>query len=274
MSEKLTVDLGNVQKTLFLPLWGRACETKKINPLLVDKTALEIIEKVDFDFSTITQNISELSQIAWIMRSICVDGVITTMLEKHPKATIVDIGCGLDTTFDRIDNGHLLWYDLDLPDVIELRKRFIQENDRRKTLSTSFLEEKWLNKITVQDNVLFIAAGVFYYFQKEQIQGFLTKLADRFPGGEILFDVCSPFGIKTANQMVVKRAGLDERSFLKWGLGHPKDILSWDKRFKLLRKIYYFRDKRIGLKLRLLGLVSDMLHIQYMIHLRLGEANL
>ena len=165
MSEKVVVDLGNVQKTLFLPLWGRACETKKIDPLLVDKTALEIIEKVDFDFSTITRNISELSQIAWIMRSICVDGVIARMLEKYPKATIVNIGCGLDTTFDRIDNGHLFWYDLDLPDVIELRKRFIKENDRRKTLSTSFLEESWLKEITVGDNVLFIAAGVFYYFR-------------------------------------------------------------------------------------------------------------
>jgi len=273
MSEKVVVDLGDVQKTLFLPLWGRAHETRKTDPLLVDKTALEIIEKVDFDFSTITKNISELSQIAWIMRSICVDGVIAGILDKYPKATIVNIGCGLDTTFDRIDNGHLFWYELDLPDVIELRRRFIKESDRRKTISTSFLEEGWLKEITVSDNVLFIAAGVFYYFREEEIKGFLKRVADRFPGGEILFDVCSPYGVKTANQMVVKRAGLEEKSFLTWGLKHTKDILSWDKRFRLLRIIYYFGDKRIGLKLRLLGFVSDLLRIQYMIHLRLGEAN-
>ena len=71
--------------------------------------------------------------------------------------------------------------------------------------------------------------------------------------------------------MVVKRAGLDEKSFLKWGLKNTKDILSWDKRFKLLRTIYYFGDKRLSLKLRVLGFVSDLLRIQYMIHLRLGE---
>jgi O-methyltransferase involved in polyketide biosynthesis len=130
MSEKTVADLGNVQKTLFLPVWGRAAETRKPNPLLVDKTALEILEKVDFDFSTIARNITELSQIGWIMRSVCVDGVITSMLEKHPKATIVNIGCGLDTTFDRIDNGQLFWYDLDLPDVIGLRRRFIRESGR------------------------------------------------------------------------------------------------------------------------------------------------
>jgi O-methyltransferase involved in polyketide biosynthesis len=271
MSEKVVVDLGNVQKTLFLPLWGRAYETEKADPLLVDKTALEISEKVDFDFSTITRNISELSQIAWIMRSVCVDRVIATLLEKYPKATIVNIGCGLDTTFDRVDNGRLFWYELDLPDVIELRSRFIKESERRKTIPTSFLEEGWLKEIIIGDYVLFIAAGVFYYFEEEGIKDFLKKLADEFPGGEALFDVCSPFGVRAANKMVVKRAGLDEKSFLKWGLKHTKDILSWDKRFKLLRTIYYFGDKRLSFKLRVLGFVSDLLRIQYMIHLRLGE---
>ena len=273
MLEKVVIDLGNVQKTLFLPLWGRAHETKKINPLLVDKKALEIIENVDFDFSTITRNMSELSQIAWIMRSICVDEVIKKMLERHPKATIVNIGCGLDTTFDRIDNDQLYWYDLDMPDVIELRRKFIKETDRQRTIATSFLEDDWFKEIIVGDNILFIAAGVFYYFKEEEIKGFLKKLLDTFPGGEILFDACSPYGVKTANQMVVKRAGLDEKSFLKWGLKHTKDIVSWDRRFKILRTIYYFGDKRIGLKLRLLGFVSDLLKIQYMVHLGLGEVD-
>lgn len=273
MSEKIVVDLGNVQKTLFLPLWGRAYETKKAQPLLVDKTALEIIDKIDFDFSTMTKNISELSQIAWIMRSIYVDRVIAGTLENYPKATIVNIGCGLDTTFERIDNGYLFWYDLDLPDVIALRKKFIKESDRRKVISASFLEEGWLKEIAGGTHVLFIAAGVFYYLEAEEIKGFLRKLADRFPGGEILFDACSPYGVRAANQMVVKRAGLDEKSYLKWGLKHTKDILSWDTRFKLLKTIYYFGDKRLGFKLRLIGFVSDLLRIQYMIHLKLDEPN-
>ncbi|MBN2444110.1 MAG: class I SAM-dependent methyltransferase [Spirochaetales bacterium] len=271
MSEKIKVDIGNVQKTLFLPLWGRAYETRKNSPLLIDKMALEIIEKVDFDFSAITRNINELSQIAWIMRSLLVDDVIVELLKQHPKATIVNIGCGLDTTFDRVDNGQLLWYDLDLPDVIALRKRFIRENNRRKTISTSFLEEDWMKDIIVGDCILFIAAGVLYYFEEESVKNFFKRLADRFPGGTILFDACSPVGVKTANKMVIKQAGLGEKSFLIWGLKHTKDILSWDKRFKVLRKIYYFKDRRIPFKLRPLGFVSDFLKIQYMIYLGLGE---
>ena len=271
MSEKIIIDLGSVQKTLFLPLWGRACETKKENPLLVDKTALEIIEKVDFDFSAVAKNISGLSQSAWITRGICVDKVIKEFLQKHPAATIVNIGCGLDTTFDRIDNGQLHWYDLDLPDVIELRKKFIAESNRREFISASLVQEDWLDDIAVGDNVLFIAAGVLYYFEEEEIKSFFKRLADKFPGCKIFFDASSPLGVKTANQMVIKNVGLDESSFLKWGLRSPNDILAWDGRFKLLSMYYFFKDRKIGFKLKIMGFISDLLRMQYMLYLKLGD---
>jgi O-methyltransferase involved in polyketide biosynthesis len=273
MSDKIAVDLGNVQKTMFLPMWGRAFESKKAHPLLVDKTALEIIEKVDYDFSTITQNLSELTQLAWILRSIAIDETIKKFLKKYPKATIVNLGCGLDTTFDRIDNGSLTWYDLDLPDVIALRKNFIQESERRKFIACSFLDQGWLKEITVIENVLFIAAGVFYYFEENQIRDFLIHLADSFPGCEIFFDVSSPYGVKVANKKVIENSGLDEKSFLKWGLRNTDDIVAWDNRLKVLETYFYFKEKGKYLKLRIkfVGFISDFLKIQYMIHLGVAK---
>jgi O-methyltransferase involved in polyketide biosynthesis len=269
VSEKVTVELGNVQKTLLLPLWGRAIESKKEKPLLVDKTALQIIEAVDYDFSTLAHNISDLTQMAWIMRSMCVDEVVRAFLAKYPKGTIVNIGCGLDTTFDRIDNGTVLWYDLDLPDVIELRRQFIQETERRQFIPASFLDKSWLNEICMSENVLFIAAGVFYYFEESEVKEFLVRLADRFPGSEIIFDASSPYGIKTANRMVIKRSGLDRNSFLKWGLKNAETLAAWDRRFRVLSTHYYFGEKgrNLGLRLRLFGWISDRLKVQYMVHL-------
>ena len=269
MSAKTTAELGDVQKTLFLPLWSRALESKKENPLLIDKTALEIVEKVDYDFSPIANNMTELSQITWIIRSICVDAIIKNFLERYPNGTIVNIGCGLDTTFDRIDNGTLLWYDLDLPDVISLRKKFIKENERRKFIPVSFLETGWLREIRVAENALFIAAGVFYYFEEAEIKDFLIRIADNFPGSEIFFDVSSPYGIKRANKMIVKNSGLDEGSFLKWGLKSTKDILSWDERFKLLKTYDYYRGRHhhLSLQSKIIGFISDLFRIQYMVHL-------
>jgi O-methyltransferase involved in polyketide biosynthesis len=274
MTDNIHVNLGNVQKTLFLPLWGRAVETKKEKPCLVDETAVRIINQVDYDFSQMAKNMDELSQIAWIQRSLFCDRVIKNFLQNYPEGTIVNIGCGLDTTYDRIDNGKLQWYDLDLPDVIELRKKFIPENERRKFLAISFLEKEWLDQIEVKGNVLFIAAGVFYYFKEGEIKTFMLRLLDKYSNSQLLFDVCSPAGMRVANKKVLKSSGLDEKSYLTWGLEDKNDILAWDARIKLIATYYYFRNlKGLGIRNSVMGMLSDWMGIQYMIHLRLGVAH-
>jgi O-methyltransferase involved in polyketide biosynthesis len=271
MTEKIAIHLGNVQKTLFLPLWGRAFETQKEDPLLVDEAAVEIMQKVDFDFSSTAENMHVLSQMAWIQRSLYIDRVVKGFLEKHPSATIVNLGCGLDTTFERTDNGRCTWYDLDLPDVIELRRSLIKESERRTTLPTSLFEKDWLTRIQVRDHILFIAAGVLYYFEESEVKAFLVRLADTHPASQIIFDASSPKGVEIANRKVITSSGLDEKSFLKWGLKSEKELLLWDPRFCILATHFYFR-KRIRsftLKNRLLGLFSDAMKVQYMIHLEL-----
>jgi len=273
MNDKIDVKLGEVQKTLFLPLWGRAEESRKKAPLLVDETAVRIIGEVDYDFSPMAQNLDELTQIAWIQRSLICDRVIGKFLAGFPEGTVVNIGCGLDTTFERIDNGRLKWVDLDLPDVIELRRQFISENDRRKFIARSFLEGDWLDSIEVRGNVLFIAAGVFYYFKEQEIRDFILRLVDAFPGSELLFDVCSPTGMRVANKKVVGSTGLGEKSYLTWGLEDKKDILSWDARIRLIGTYHYFRNVKTGPRNRLMGMFSDVLGIQYMLHLGLGTLN-
>jgi O-methyltransferase involved in polyketide biosynthesis len=279
MSEKLTIELGNVQKTLLLPLWGRAMETQKSNPLLIDNTAVEVLNKIDFsrkdgspDFSLMAKNISYLTQLAWVGRSILIDKAIINFLKKFPKATIVNIGCGLDTTFDRVDNGSVLWYDLDLPDVIELRKNFIQETERRKNIESSFLDYQWLDQLQIEQNILFIAVGVFYYFKETQIKDFLIKISGSFPGSEVIFDAASPFGVKAANKLVIKNSGMDENSFLKWGLEDIKYIKAWDSRINILGKYSLFKFMRKGLTFKkLLGTyVSDILKVMFMVHLKIN----
>jgi O-methyltransferase involved in polyketide biosynthesis len=270
MSEKVAVALGNVQGTLLLPLWGRAVETQSRKPLLQDWTAVEIINQINYDFATIAQHINTISQFSWIARSLYIDGVIKQFLRKHPKTAIVNIGCGLDTTFDRIDNGELYWYELDLPDVIELRRKFIPEQDRREYITSSFLDDAWLNQLRSADNVLFIAAGVFYYFEAAQIRRFLIKLADAFPGSEIVFDATTPFGVKMANQKVIKESGMDEKSFLKWGLQNGKDLQAWDSRIQILAEQPMFKGLKSGLAFpkKVGALLADWLKIMSMVHLQ------
>jgi O-methyltransferase involved in polyketide biosynthesis len=269
MTDRVSVKLGNVQKTLFLPLWGRAVESKKNNPLLFDETAVNIIEQVDFDFTQMAKNLDQITMIAWIEQSLICDREVKSFLTSYPEGTIVNIGCGLDTTFERVDNEKLRWYDLDLPDVVELRSKFIAQSERRKFIAASFLEKEWLNEIGVQENVLFSAAGVFNYFTEREIQVFVLQLLDKYPGSELLFDVCSPTGMRTANKIIVESFGLDEKSNLTWGLKDNKDLLGWDTRIELIGT-YYFRTLRIGIRNFLMGSLADYLGIQYMLDLRLG----
>ncbi len=271
IQEKIKIELGNVQKTLLLPLWGRAVETQKKKPLLIDITANDLVNKLDYDFSTLSENINEGSQVGWIARSIHIDRTVKKFLEKHPRATIVNIGCGLDTTFDRVDNGSILWYELDMPDVIALRSKLIPESERRKYISSSFLDTAWLDQLIIEDNILFIAAGIFYYFEEFQIKEFLIKIAELFPDSEIVFDTTSPLGVKTANQMVIKRSGMDENSFLRWGIKSAKKIENWDRRIKILEEYPLFFNIRKSNKFenRIKVFLYNALKISLMVHLRL-----
>jgi O-methyltransferase involved in polyketide biosynthesis len=264
--------LGSVQRTLLLPLWGRAVETKKPHPLLVDPSAVRITDRLDYDFSTIAANISFVSQLAWIARSLHIDQTIRTFLEQHPKTTIVNLGCGLDTTFERVDNGTLYWYDLDLPDVIELRTRYIQPTSRRQFIARSILDDSWMDVLEPANSVLFVAAGVLYYFEESQVRTVLSKLADRFPGSELIFDACSPRGLRIANKRVIEGGGMDATAQLKWGIRRASEILEWDRHFTIVAEYPIFRGlkDKLSLKEKWGTFLSDTLGIMSMIHVRMG----
>jgi O-methyltransferase involved in polyketide biosynthesis len=154
MTGKVKIGLDNIQETLLLPLWGRAVETRKFKPKLSDPKAIEVIDHIVYDFSIITKNIGWITQLAWVARSLHIDRTISGFIKDHPDATIVNIGAGLDTTFERVDNGRIRFYDLDLPDVIEIRRKFFIESDRRKSITCSFLDPGWFSHFNMDEEAI------------------------------------------------------------------------------------------------------------------------
>jgi O-methyltransferase involved in polyketide biosynthesis len=273
VSGKIKIDLSDVQKTLLLPLWGRAVETRKKNPMLVDTAAVGIINRIDYDFSTIANSMSPISQLAWVVRCLHIDRTIERFLRAHPKGTVVNIGCGLDTTFQRIDNGTLVWYDLDLPDVIELRKKLITETERSLCITSSFTDDGWFEKIKVEDAIMFVAAGILYYFEEHQIRNFFLKLARIFPASEIIFDAASPLGVRVANKKVIEAGGMDEHSILRWGIESVKDIKCWDGKITILDHYPMFKHMKNGMsfKEKFGTFWSDLLNIMFMVRVRFSK---
>jgi O-methyltransferase involved in polyketide biosynthesis len=272
MNRNAEIDLGSVQKTLLLPLWGRAVETKKQKPLLIDNKAVSIIENLDYDFSTISNNVSKLSQLSWIARSIFFDKEIKEFISTCPEATIVNIGCGLDTTFDRVDNGTIRWIDLDLPDTIALRKKYIAETDRRKFISLSVFDTDWYENIQNPNQVMLLIAGVLYYFGETEVKQLFLDFHTFIPGAEVVFDYSSRKGVEVANKKVIEKGGMDKEACLKWGIDNIFELEKWDGNIQVKSNMPMFREhkknfprsKRIGMT------ISDMLKIMSLAHAKIN----
>jgi O-methyltransferase involved in polyketide biosynthesis len=268
-SDKL--QLGSIQETLLLPLWGRAIETQKKNPLLIDQKAVSIINNIPYDFTIITNNISKFVQFGWIARSNYFDKEIEAFIRLYPEATIVNIGCGLDTTFDRVDNGKIQWIDLDLPDTIELRKKYIPESERRLFIPKSVFDTDWYDKITRKKPLMLLIAGVLFYFDEAEVKRLFNDFHSFLPSVEIVFDYGSSLGIKISNKKVIKNGGMDSAAFIKWGIDDIYEIEKWNSCIKVLNNMPMYREhkknysfmERIGMN------IADALKLMSLAHIKI-----
>lgn len=227
--------LEGVNKTLLLPLWARARESMRENPLMSDGQAVRIIKTLDFGFDDMDKSFDRHYQLSQVVRAKIIDEGIKRFVKVNPNATIVSIGAGLETTCERVDNGTLRWYDLDVPEVIDLRRKFIPETDRSTCISKSVHDVSWFDDIErpVQ-GLLFIACGVFQYFTGRQVKRLFSDLATEFPGSEIVFDTMSKFFLILGNWTVIKKSGMDSKSFMKWSVKSSRMMITWDKRITVV----------------------------------------
>ncbi|GAH20356.1 unnamed protein product, partial [marine sediment metagenome] len=167
----------------------------------------------------------------------------------------MNIGCGLDTTFDRIDNGKITWIDLDLPDVISLRKKYIHETSRRHFISKSVFDKSWFAEIKNREHVMFMIAGVLYFFNENDIKSLFSDFHSTLPGVEIIFDYCSNKGVEIANKKVIEKCGMNKSAILKWGIDSIHDLDKWSENIKVISNMTMFKEykknysilKRIGM---------------------------
>jgi len=233
--KKISVELGEVQMTLLMPLWGRAMEFQKSDPVIRDKYAFELVSRLDFDFEKIAGSFDEYYQVYWAARAYNVDCAVLRLLADFPDATIVNIGAGLDTTFQRVDNGRMRWYDLDLPDTIELRRKLIPETDRNQYISRSAFDGSWYSEIKdSRSKVFFIASGVLCYFDEKVVKEFFLDLAGNFPESEIIFDLTSKLILWLSNREVSRRKEKLILSYLRWGARSSKSVRRWSKKIEVL----------------------------------------
>jgi O-methyltransferase involved in polyketide biosynthesis len=180
--QKIRVKLGGVQETLFLPLYLRALETQRPDPIIQDPLAVQILPTIDYDF--IRYNKAKWLQLDVAIRTEVLDEQVSKFIGQHPDAIVINLGAGLDARFERLDNNKLRWFDLDMPDSMALRRMFFKENARRRFIAKSMFDYSWIDDIDRYPNqpVLLIAEGLLHYFEKKQIQELFHQIATRLPG--------------------------------------------------------------------------------------------
>lgn len=189
------VNLSGLPRTSLEPLYGRAKISREYSSLFNDIKAVELIEQMDYDFSVIDKAFVDYLWFTYAARAIQFDSKIKSYIKEHPYASVVNLGAGFDTGFYRVDNGKIHWYDVDLPEVIKVRKQLLPEVDRSTCIANSFLDPSWCQVINIENGVFMIAGGLFHYFSEAEIRQFFSLLIDRFPGCEILFEAESKSSI-------------------------------------------------------------------------------
>ena len=129
MGEKLT----GIPETLLITLWARAVEAQKAKPIIHDTAALEIMSQIDYDFDKFTPGWR--SQVGVAVRSELFDNQVKAFVSHNPNALIINLGAGLDTRYTRMQSNLITWYDLDVPEVISLRKKYFEETDNYRMIA-------------------------------------------------------------------------------------------------------------------------------------------
>jgi O-methyltransferase involved in polyketide biosynthesis len=261
LPEATKPNLSGVAETLLITLYIRATESQRPDALIKDERAEALVRQLDAETLRKTLALTEdTGRLVLILKSREFDRFAQDFLGRHPDAAVVQFGCGLDTRFERVcselpDNGQVDWYDLDLPEVIDLRRALIgDEGGNYHLLAGSVLEDAWLEAVEPhrQRPFLFMAEGVFMYFTEGQVKTLMLTLKENFPAAELVFDAYSPF-MRWAHNLRVFRKRIG--AHLNWDLKHSQDLEGWGAGIRLLDESYPFQfpevDQRRALRVSL-----------------------
>ena len=174
------------------------------------------------------------------------DDALAAYLKKYPHAVVINLGAGLDTRHHRLACHSHDWYELDLPESIELRRHFFRESDRYRFIEKSIFDLSWMDEVKVAERpVIFLAEGLFMYFEQTALRPLFAALSQRFPQGRILFETVAPFMVgKSKKHETLKR--IDSEAEFKWGPKHPKEIETWRQGLNFIQSwdyIDYFKSR-------------------------------
>jgi O-methyltransferase involved in polyketide biosynthesis len=240
----------------YLPtVYGKALDNRSGNPILGDRFADAAIRKIDFDFDTIYVRGSEISVA---VRAKHLDGWTREFLAANPNATVLHLGCGLDSRVFRIDPAETVrWFDVDMPDVIDIRKKIYPERGGYGMIGSSVTDPHWLDQVQGDLPVLVVAEGLVNYLSEDEVVDLFSRITGKFPHGDIIFDGSSSLMNRGLNYMLARKmTGFS----LRWGMDDPGMLVQRVPRLRLIDAVPFLtmpelvkRSAGLSLSQRIMG---------------------
>lgn len=282
----LDIKIGDVAATSFLTLYCHAIESQSKDPILDDPKAVEITHELNKILSDSENRLNKdlvkgklrkemVTHIA--IRAKQYDKYVRDFLENSPDGIVVNIGCGLDSRFLRVDNGRVIYYDLDLPEVIEIKKQFFEENERYHFISSSVLDHEWMSIVAKHEGpFLFMAEGVFMYLNREDMQSLILKLQSEFSGSELVCEVFNSLWLKKPLKKMMdfkmqKELHLGKDATFHFGIHDSKEMEEWHEGIEFLDDWSYFdsKEKKLGM-LKMFRNFEFLRKTQWTVHYKLN----
>lgn len=273
-SNKVKIRLTEEKETLLVPLYCKALDGSRLAPILADEKSKEILGQIEYDFARL--KIPKGTAVTLCMRAKKLDSYVREFLAKNPNSVVAYLGCGLDARYARVATKDVEWYDLDLHDVIDLRKRFYRETETYHMIPASVMELDWIDSISAKGRPVFIVAeGLFMYLTEEDVKALIIKLKESFPGCDLAFDAYSVLTARNAKKHPsIRKTG----STIQWGIDDAKQIEGWAEGINLKEEWYFSQSadiKNLGLGYRLMFKIADVFAVakraHRILHYILGE---
>lgn len=235
MNTKVKLKLTPEQETLLITLYAKS---QPNNPLLFDPTAQDILNRVDYDFSRL--KVPYKTVILVCQRAKKLDTITRDFLNKNLGGVVLQLGCGLDSRFLRLDNSQVNWYDLDMTPVVDLRRQFFTETERYHMIASSVTDLSWVDTVETDGKpVLVLAEGLLMYLSEADVQRLVRRLHEAFPGCQLVADVFSRLTARSATRHPSLH---NTGATLGWGVDDPRELEAWAPGIRLLEEWYFSED--------------------------------
>lgn len=233
--ETQKVHLTKEKETLLATLYGRALDYRSKDPILGDKFANDVIQKIDHDYSRFRLDKTDLLTVA--LRAKHLDEWTREFLASNPVSTVLHLGCGLDSRVFRINPpATVRWYDVDYPEVIELRRRLYPERPDYIMIGSSVTDQHWLDEIPVDRPVLIVAEGLVMYLSENDGIELFKCITGHFTTGQFIFDAFSRLAVRLGKlDPTIRTIGVS----VDWGIDDPRELEKSIPRLKLITEFFY-----------------------------------